>query len=133
MKKKLMETRLTEDETIDLLVESLQSEGYSLVTVCKGHQRGTDIVMCQNKKNLHIEVKGARGNPMSHLSTRPHFDSGQLKTHFGKAIVKAMDLQRINPGDDVAIAHPDDSYLRSVLDKYVERLAELGIIHYWVK
>jgi len=51
-----METRLTEDETIDLLVESLQREGYSLVTVCKGHQRGTDIVMCQNKKNLHIEV-----------------------------------------------------------------------------
>ena len=132
MKKKLVELRLTEDKTIDLLVESLQSEGYSLVTVCKGHQRGTDIVMCRNKKNLHIEVKGARGNPKSHVSTRSHFDSGQIKTHFGKAIVKALELQSSNPGDLVAIAHPDDPFIKNVIGDLVPRLAELDIGHYWV-
>lgn len=124
--------KLTEDETIRLLVQYLKTQGYTHFETCTGHQRGTDIAASCDDKVLHVEVKGARGNPKSHFSIRSHFDSGQIKTHFGKAIVKALDLQSKHPNDQVAIAHPDDPYIRKVIGRLIPRLSELNLLHFWV-
>jgi len=54
--------KLTEDETVEFLMKHLESDGYKIISFCKGHNRGTDIVAEKNKRKLLVEVKGARAN-----------------------------------------------------------------------
>ena len=49
------------------------------------------------------------------IKKRPYFDSGQIKDHFGKAIVKVLELKSDNENCDVAIAHPDDESIKKIL------------------
>ena len=36
--------KLTEDETVELLMDFLKSDGYKILDYCKGHKRGIDII-----------------------------------------------------------------------------------------
>ena len=124
--------KLTEDETVELLMKHLESDGYNIISFCKGHKKGTDIVAEKNKRKRLVEVKGARANHNSKIKKRPYFDSGQIKDHFGKAIVKSLEMKTDNPDCDVAIAHPDDESIKKHLDKSIKHLKKLDIIHFWV-
>ena len=124
--------KLTEDETVELLIKYLERDSYNIISFCTGHQRGTDIVAEKNNKKLLVEVKGARANHNSKIKKRPYFDSGQIKDHFGKAIVKVLELKSDNENCDVAIAHPDDESIKKHLDKSIKHLKKLDIIHFWV-
>ena len=124
--------KLTEDETVELLMIYLKSEGYKILDYCKGHRRGIDITAEKNNRKLLIEVKGARANHNSKIKKRSYFDSGQIKDHFGKAIVKSLEVKSDNPDCDIAIAHPDDELIKKHLDKSIKHLKQLDIIHFWV-
>ena len=124
--------KLTEDETVELLIKYLENDGYNIISFCTGHKRGTDIVGEKNHRKLLVEVKGARANHNSKIKKRPYFDSGQIKDHFGKAIVKVLELKSDNENCDVAIAHPDDESIKKHLDKSIKQLKKLEIIHFWV-
>ena len=124
--------KLTEDETVELLMIYLKSEGYKILDYCKGHRRGIDITAEKNNRKLLIEVKGARANHNSKIKKRSYFDSGQIKDHFGKAIVKSLEVKSDNPDCDIAIAHPDDELIKKHLDKSIQHLKQLDIIHFWV-
>jgi len=124
--------KLTEDETVELLMIYLKSEGYKILDYCKGHRRGIDITAEKNNRKLLIEVKGARANHNSKIKKRSYFDSGQIKDHFGKAIVKSLEVKSDNPDCDIAIAHPDDELIKKHLDKSIKHLNQLDIIHFWV-
>lgn len=63
---------------------------------------------------------------------RKHFDSGQIKTHFGKAIVKVLDDKHLNPDSTFAIAHPDDLEIRKSIGHLTPFLKTMGIQHFWV-
>ncbi len=125
-------SKLTEDETVELLIKHLEKDGYNIISFCTGHKRGTDIVAEKNNSKLLVEVKGAKANHNSKIKKRPYFDSGQIKDHFGKAIVKALELKSDNDNCDVAIAHPDDELIKKHLDKSIKHLKKLDIIHFWV-
>ena len=48
--------KLTEDETVELLVIYLKSEGYKILDYCKGHRRGIDITtgeLMRDSKSWH--------------------------------------------------------------------------------
>tara|TARA_B110000240_G_scaffold106263_1_gene119757 strand:- start:1153 stop:1572 length:420 start_codon:yes stop_codon:yes gene_type:complete len=124
--------KLTEDETVELLMDFLKSDGYNILDYCKGHTRGIDITAEKNNRKLLIEVKGARANHNSKIKKRLYFDSGQIKDHFGKAIVKSLEMKTDNPDCDVAIAHPDDTSIKKHLDKSIRHLKKFEIIHFWV-
>ena len=124
--------KLTEDETVELLMVFLKSDGYKILDYCKGHKRGIDITAERNNRKLLIEVKGARANHNSKIKKRSYFDSGQIKDHFGKAIVKSLEVKSDNPYCDIAIAHPDDELIKKHLDKSIQHLKQLDIIHFWV-
>ena len=124
--------KLTEDETVELLINHLENNGYNIISFCTGHKRGTDIIAEKNNKKLLIEVKGAKANHNSKIKKRPFFNSGQIKDHFGKAIVKVLELKSDNENCDVAIAHPDDEFIKKHLDKSIKHLRKLDIIHFWV-
>ena len=122
--------KLTEDETVELLIKYLENDGYNIISFCTGHKRGTDIVGEKNHRKLLVEVKGARANHNSKIKKRPYFDSGQIKDHFGKAIIKVLELKSDNENCDVAIAHPDDESIKKHLDKSIKQLKKLEIIHF---
>ena len=125
-------SKLTEDETVELLIKHLERDGYNIISFCTGHKRGTDIVGEKDNRKLLVEVKGARANHNSKIKKRPYFDSGQIKDHFGKAIVKVLELKSDNENCDVAIAHPDDEAIKKHLNKSIKHLNKLDIIHFWV-
>ena len=126
--------KLTENEVIEILCHYLEKEGWSIENKAINHDRGEDIVAKKDNKLLIVEAKGAKGNPKSSVTKKVKFDSGQIKTHFGKAIVKILD-EKLKPkykNSTFAIAHPDDADIRKTIGKITPFLKQLDIIHFWV-
>lgn len=123
---------MTEDQTVELLMQHLQNDGWKIISYCLGQQRGYDIVAEKQGKTMRIEVKGAKASNDSPTKRRKYFDSGQIKTHFGKALVKAMETRSLYPEGISAIAHPDDEDIRRAIGELIPQLQSLDIVHYWV-
>lgn len=125
-------SKLTEDETIEILIQHLTKTGWIIESRCLGQSHGCDIIAVRDNSKLFVEVKGARAGDKSPTKKRDFFDSGQIKTHFGKAIVKVLDDKYLNPGSKFAIAHPDDLDIRRVIGKLTPMIKSLGVKHFWV-
>jgi len=126
------ELKLTEDQTVEFLMKHLQNEGWQIESHCLGQKHGCDIVAMKLDKKLLVEVKGARAGDVSPTKKRAYFDSGQIKTHFGKAIVKILEDKSKNPKAKFAIAHPDDSSIKRAIGHLTPFLKTMGVKHYWV-
>jgi len=126
--------KLTEDQTIILLMEHLKANGWEIVSYCLGQQRGYDIVAVNaNGRKLFVEAKGAKASDDSPTKKRKFFNSGQIKDHFGKAIVKSLETQLDHPHDIVAIAHPHDADIIKHIGRTASHLGSMGIACFWVK
>ena len=53
--------KLTEDETVELLMKFLKSDGYKILDFCKGHKRGIDITAEKSNRKLLVEVSFLTG------------------------------------------------------------------------
>jgi len=124
--------KLTEDETVTILMEYLKSDSWTIESYCLGQQRGYDIVATRANDRLYIEAKGAKASNQSPTKRRSYFDSGQIKDHFGKAIVKSLETKIEHPNALVAIAHPDDQDIRRTIGGTIPLIGKLGIMHFWV-
>ena len=124
--------KLTEDETVISLMLYLEKAGWLIESHCLGHTHGCDIIASKNNNKLLVEVKGARAGDNSRNKKREFFDNTQIKTHFGKAIVKIFDDKVLNPNATFAIAHPDDVEIRKAIGRLTPFLKDLEIKHYWV-
>ena len=124
--------KLTEDETVTLLATHLQKCGWTVDSFCLGQKHGCDIIASKSKSVLIVEVKGARAGDNSPTKKRDFFNSGQIKTHFGKAIVKILEEKKLNPSNNLAIAHPDDNDIRRAIGHLTPFLKTLGVKHFWV-
>lgn len=124
--------KLTENETILLLIQYLKSKDWKIESYCLGQTRGCDIVAERKGEKMYIEVKGARADEKSPTKRREYFNSGQIKTHFGKAIVKILSDKYLNPSGNFAIAHPDDNDIKRAIGNLTPYLKDLKIKHFWV-
>ena len=125
--------KLTEDQVVQILKAHLESQGWDIGDrFCLGSKRGIDIEACKNGKTLMIEVKGAKASDTAPTKKRKHFDSGQIKTHFGKALVKVLHDKYLNQDSNFAIAHPDDADIRRAIGHLIPFLKALSIRHFWV-
>ncbi|ORJ53697.1 hypothetical protein [Geothermobacter hydrogeniphilus] len=124
---------LTEDEVVLKLTRWLESSGWEIITQCLGHQQGIDILAIKGTQTLIVEAKGAKGSKTSPVTKRDRFTSGQIKTHFGKAIVKCLEERARNIGAEVAIAQPNNPYLRDCLADACAEVTKIGIQLYWVE
>jgi hypothetical protein len=122
---------MTEDEVVQSLCSWLKSKGWQIKSYCIGRQRGNDIEAVRKRETLIVEAKGTKGKLSN--TTRPKFDSGQVETHLGKAIVKVLEQKAFNPKATIAIAHPYNEYLMQVMQTIRPELKKAGIKLYWVK
>jgi len=125
-------SKMTEDETVTILANHLKQSGWAIDSFCLGQTHGNDIVASKSNTILVVEAKGARAGDNSPTKKREYFDSGQIKTHFGKALVKVLDEKYLNPKNKFAIAHPDDKDIRRTIEHLTPFLKTLGIKHFWV-
>ncbi len=125
-------SKLTEKRTIELLMPHLEHQGYTIESFCLGQTRGYDIVAVRENEKLLIEVKGAKAHKDSPTKRRDFFNSGQIKTHLGKAIIKCLETRVSYPNAIIAIAHPEDEQIRKAIGGIILELNKIGIIHYWV-
>jgi len=79
-----------------------------------------------------VRCKGARAGDGAPTKKREHFDSDQIKTHFGKAIVKMLEEKAKNSKVGLAIAHPDDGDIKKAIGNMIPFLQNFGIKYYWV-
>lgn len=122
----------TEDEIVKILIEHLNLNGWAIDSYCLGQTHGNDIVASKVNAKLIIEAKGAKASNNSPTKKREYFDSGQIKTHFGKALVKVLGEKHLDPTSKFAIAHPDDNDIRKTIGHLTPFLKTLGIKHFWV-
>ncbi|HBS86263.1 MAG TPA: hypothetical protein DEA97_06890 [Bacteroidales bacterium] len=132
MKTESKEIKMTEDQVVTILMEHLKKENWKIVYYCLGSKHGNDIVAEKQGKTMIVEAKGAMANSQSKIKKREKFDSGQIKTHFGKALVKILEEKEKFPERLYAIAHPDDADIKRAIGKIVPFLGQIGIKHYWV-
>ena len=125
-------SKLTEDEIIKILSAHLKQRGWIIDSICLGQQHGNDIVASKTNTTLIVEVKGARASDNSPTKKRDQFNCEQIKTHFGKAIVKILEVKYQYPNNKFAIAHPDDKDIRKTIGHLTPFIKTLGIKHFWV-
>jgi hypothetical protein len=130
--KLITDMKLTENEIVTILLEYLTQKGWAIDSHCLGQTHGCDIIASQNNYQLIIEAKGARAGDNSPTKKRECFDSGQIKTHFGKALVKILEEMHLRPKAKFAIAHPDDPDIKKTIGHLIRFLKPLGIKHFWV-
>jgi len=124
---------LLEDEVIENLSSWLEGNGWNIIDKNLRHSHGVDLKATKSGQMLVVEAKGSKGNPRSHVTTRPRFNSGQIKDHFGKAIVKVLEEKNKDSESIVAIAHPNDDYLKKVLEASAEEIRKMGVLLFWVE
>ena len=129
----LRHNQLTENQTIRYLVRHLENEKWTIGENFRlSHQRGIDAEARKGNTVMLIEVKGAKAHKNAPTKKRKKFSGGQINAHFGAAIVKVLKLQNDDPKALIAIAHPDDAFLRKHLTPLIPYLKMLGCRHYWV-
>jgi hypothetical protein len=125
--------KLTEDEVVKILKKHLEDQGWEIGDrFCLGQKHGIDLEASRNGETLMVEVKGARASDTSPTKKRESFDNGQIKTHFGKALVKVLNDKYHHPHSMFAIAHPDDEDIRKAIGHIIPFLKKLNIKHFWV-
>ena len=124
--------KLTENEVIELLIKWLEDNNWEIKSYCLDNKRGNDIEAIRDGKTLIVEAKGAKANDNSKIKKRDFFSSGQIKTHFGKAIVKLLEEKVKYPDSLFAIASPYDKSIIKATAKIVPLLKGIDIIHIWV-
>jgi hypothetical protein len=125
--------KLTEDEVVLALKGHLEKQQWYIgERYCLGAKWGYDIEASKDGRVLIVEAKGARASDTAPTKKRPHFDGGQIKTHFGKALVKILEEKVRHRQYEFAIAHPDDKDIRRIVEPLLPFLKQLHIKHYWV-
>jgi hypothetical protein len=118
---------MIENDVIKHLCAWLTDKGWTIESTALDRNHGDDIRASKSGQLLLIEAKGAKGNPKNHGVVRDEFDSGQIKDHLGKAIVKALELKTRNPKASIAIAHPATDKIQKIVTPVTLHLIQLGI------
>ncbi len=118
---------LMEDFVVKQLMAHLKDSGYTVHQFSLGKQQGIDVHASKGHSVIVVEAKGAKGNPKNGPVNRDKFDSGQIRDHLGKAIVKAFELKNSFPTAECWIAHPDTSAIRKIVTPIQAHLKAAGI------
>jgi Holliday junction resolvase-like predicted endonuclease len=122
---------LTEDQVVDAVCRTLESDGYAIAQRALATQHGYDIVARKNGVELIIEAKGAGSSKAGTARYGLEFSSNQVFDHVAKAVLKA--LRVASSGEARAgIALPDNANHRREVDQVAPALRRAGIAVFWV-
>ncbi len=124
---------LGEMDIIDSVCSYLETNGYRITSkVGSVSEHGIDIVaMSQHDKvRLHVEAKGQTSSKSETKRFGKEFTRNQKRDHLGKALLKSCEWIQQNVA--AAIALPDDTVDRELIDSITTAIARLGIVVFLV-
>lgn len=120
---------LTENDVIQAVVAYLPSLGYAVESTCTTNQRGIDIVAKHGAtgRRLRVEAKGGTSSKEHTDRFGQAFNGGQVVSHVSRALYETAAMLSAHPGDEVALALPDDEHHRGRVDVIQRALGLLGV------
>ena len=127
---------LTENDVVDAVAAYLASNGYHIASKCSTDERGIDIVAEHSGKNVRllVEAKGGTSSKKGTPNYGKRFTHSQAKSHVSVAFYYAAMLLEKHSAESthVALAFPDDSTHRHLVNDIASSLRALGISVFFV-
>lgn len=111
----------------------LEAEDYRITSrVGSVSEHGIDIIaMSQHTKvRLYVEAKGQTSSKSETKRFGKEFTRSQKRDHLGKALLKSCEW--IQQDEAAAIALPDDTVDRELINSITTAIARLGVIVFFV-
>jgi len=124
---------LGEDDVVDAVRAYLTERGWQYVSSAKavGKQHGEDLVMKRGSTCLSVEAKGETSSDPDSTRYGEPFDSGQIASHIGRAVVTALGV--VSTGERrAAIALPATTAHKSRVQRIAPALERLAVTVLWV-
>ena len=124
---------LTENDVVTAVSNYLLEKGYAIDQSLTTSQQGIDIVASHpTHGRCLVEAKGATSSKKTSSRYGKEFDSNQIKTHVGVAILKSFQTIQIHKDAEVVIALPDNTGHRKIIDSIRHPIKESGITVFFV-
>ncbi|SRR5258706_15542022 len=125
---------LTENDVVDAVAAYLSSLGYTVESKCTTFERGVDIVALHGTTGRRLRVDAKGGTSSKDYTDRfgKRFNGGQVRSHVSRALYEAAVMLGAYPGDEVALALPDDEHHRRRVDAIRAVLDRLAIVVFFV-
>lgn len=119
---------LTENDVIGAVADYLRKSGYSIQQQLNTSQKGIDVEAKHPQKGLYlVEAKGATSSKPTSNRYGIEFNSNQIKTHIGVALLKSFQTLQATPDATVAIALPNNHRHRNVISSMETPIRNSGI------
>ncbi|MBT4024851.1 hypothetical protein [Desulfobacula sp.] len=124
---------LTENNIVDFVSKYLEKDGCTITQALNTKQQGIDIVAEHPQKGYcFVEAKGATSSKKGSSRYGKEFNSSQIRTHMGVAILKSFQTLQLHPTSQVAIALPNNKGHRGIIDSMQLPIRNSGIRVYLV-
>ena len=127
---------LTENDVVQAVAAYLTQNGYRIESALSTDERGIDIVAINLKteRRLLVEAKGGTSSKAHTARFGNPFNSGQALSHVSRAFYTAATLRQkyVANHDEIALAFPEDSNHRALVDNISTALQALNIIVFFV-
>jgi hypothetical protein len=128
---------LYEDDIVDAVAAHLTAQGWVVTQALRAPQRGDDLIAHTGARRLIVEAKGeTSSNPRSSRYGKA-FDRTQVDVSTAEAVMRQLRLAgRAEDACDedtlFAVAFPDTSVYRSLVDPAARLLYRVGLGIFWV-
>lgn len=127
---------LTENDVVRAVARYLSANGHSDVRTLTTMEQGIDIVAVnrRTKRKLLVEAKGGTSSKETTKRFGKPFTPNQAKSHVSVALYCAARLHETSKANraDVALAFPDDSAHRKLVQNISRALRALAVTVYFV-
>ena len=124
---------LTENEVVASVTQFLEQHGYTVDKALTTSQQGIDIeATAASGKKCYVEAKGATSSKPGTKRFGLEFNSNQIKTHIGVALLKSFQTLELHPNAEVVIALPGNNGHRRVINSMYMPIKNSGIKVYFV-
>ena len=124
---------LTENDVVNSVSLFLKETGYSIDQALTTSQQGIDIEATSSSGvRCYVEAKGATSSKVGSSRYGKEFNSNQIKTHIGVALLKSFQTLQLYPNAEVVIALPGNEGHRKVIDSMFVPIKNSGIKVFFV-
>jgi len=124
---------LTENDIVKAVSLFLKNGGYVIDQALKTSQQGIDIeATAPNGVKCFVEAKGATSSKKETSRYGKEFNSNQVKTHVGAALLKSFQTLQLHNSSEVVIALPNNKLHKLIIKSMYEPIKASGIRVFFV-
>lgn len=124
---------LTENDVVLAVCADLERSGWTIISRALTTERGDDIVAERQGTRHIVEAKGGGSSKEGTRRFGQEFTLSQCQICVAKASLRAMKVISADDGTQAAIAFPDTTNFRRVVEPVLPALRTLGITVYLVR